>query len=775
MDPRNSSDFLDQTIDFEPLNKGWDTLADCLQALSDAWESHEADQRSPELKETVSITNRPRSAPNLSDFLPDTDEALRAVALIELIKLDMECRSKNAHTWKPLEEYRVQFPELCTGGQLPADLVYDEFQLRKQMDGGASQEEYQQRFPGEFNSLTRLLNDGTKNTSSLYKPDQVQFAVGDRVDDFDLLTRLGKGAFATVFLARQNSMQRLVALKISADQGSEPQMLAQLDHPHIVRVYDQRVIKDPAARLMYMQHVAGGTLQEVFSEARRIAEDEELCGKHLIVALDNLLQLRGESIPVKSENRKRMARSTWDQAVSQIGVEIAEALAYAHGQNVLHRDLKPANVLLDKDCHVKLVDFNTSFCSKLDGATPAAYFGGSLAYMSPEQLEACSPDHERQPDALDGRSDLFSVGVMMYELLVGCRPFVDKMKPGDWSGSLQTMISDRYNGLSDEALARLQSHNKILSQAIVRCLNGTTDARFSDGEALQANLTWARNSDSDELFKSRSDLLSRFILWTPLGTVSLLTIGISFTAVLFIATYNLDVSVPEPARLAQFGGDGFFGRVMLFANLALFAVAGLAIFVLTRPICKVLSAYKKNEPISPEQINNGIKRNLDLGQYGALMSALEWTVGGIIYPAAFFLFGYVSSGGGKMTFDFVSSHLLAGLIVGAYTFWSITFCALHIWQPKLLEAALKNDGQLDWSGSHQQLKKQCGFYHALASAIPIIAIAWIVWVSDHETDERSLTALSIVALFGLFLLVWTSRRVNYLLDLQAGFNPEQDA
>ena len=90
MDPRNSSDFLDQTIDFEPLNKGWDTLADCLQALSDAWESHEADQRSPELKETVSITNRPRSAPNLSDFLPDTDEALRAVALIELIKLDME-------------------------------------------------------------------------------------------------------------------------------------------------------------------------------------------------------------------------------------------------------------------------------------------------------------------------------------------------------------------------------------------------------------------------------------------------------------------------------------------------------------------------------------------------------------------------------------------------------------------------------------------------------------------------------------------------------------
>lgn len=336
------------------------------------------------------------------------------------------------------------------------------------------------------------------------------------------------------------------------------------------------------------------------------------------------------------------------------------------------------------------------------------------------------------------------------------------------------MISDRRNGLSDEALARLQPYNKILMQAIVRCLDGTPDARFPDGEALQANLAWAGNSDSDELFKPRSHPLSRFVLWTPFNTVGLLTMGISFAAVLFIATYNLDVSVPEPARLVQFGGDGFFGRVMLFANLALFAVAGLAIFVLTRPISKVLAAYKRNEPISPQQINDGIKRNLDLGQYGAVMSALEWTVGGMIYPAAFFLFGYVSTGGGKMTFDFVSSHLLAGLIVGAYTFWSITFCALYIWQPKLLEAALEHDAQLDWTGPHQQLKKRCGFYHVLALAIPIIAIAWIVLVSDHETDERSLTVLSVVALLGLFLLVWTSRQVNYWLDLQTKFNPDQD-
>ena len=92
---------------------------------------------------------------------------------------------------------------------------------------------------------------------------------GERLDDFDLLVLLGKGAFASVFLARQNSMQRLVALKISADSGNEPQTLAQLDHEHIVRVFDQRMLADRGLRLLYMQYVTGGTLQGVVEVVRR--------------------------------------------------------------------------------------------------------------------------------------------------------------------------------------------------------------------------------------------------------------------------------------------------------------------------------------------------------------------------------------------------------------------------------------------------------------------------------------------------------------------------
>src|SRR5262249_13315507 len=68
--------------------------------------------------------------------------------------------------------------------------------------------------------------------------------IGQRIDDFDLLTSLGSGAFARVFLARQRSLQRLVAVKISSDHGTEPQTLAQLDHDYIVRVFDQRLLDE---------------------------------------------------------------------------------------------------------------------------------------------------------------------------------------------------------------------------------------------------------------------------------------------------------------------------------------------------------------------------------------------------------------------------------------------------------------------------------------------------------------------------------------------------
>ena len=130
-------------------------------------------------------------------------------------------------------------------------------------------------------------------------PETPSFCSGDRIDDFELLTQLGRGAFAQVFLARQVSMERLVALKISDHKGSEPQTLAQLDHPNIVRVFDQRVAENPTARLLYMEVIPGGTLQEVVKQVRQ-AEKGDRTGRLLLDAVDQQLGGSGASPPGNS-------------------------------------------------------------------------------------------------------------------------------------------------------------------------------------------------------------------------------------------------------------------------------------------------------------------------------------------------------------------------------------------------------------------------------------------------------------------------------------------
>src|SRR4029079_5562122 len=186
---------------------------------------------------------------------------------------------------------------------------------------------------------------------------QVRFEAGFRVDDFDLLALLGEGQFAQVFLARQCSMQRLVALKVSGSRGVEAQTLAQLDHPHIVRVYDQRFLSDQQVQLVYMSYLPGGTVHHVLNEVKATSP-ERRSGQTLLKAVDAALHARGEVPPPASAVRAEWAARTWPAAVCTLGLKLARALDYAHQHGVLHRDIKPANVLLTPDGEPLLGDFN---------------------------------------------------------------------------------------------------------------------------------------------------------------------------------------------------------------------------------------------------------------------------------------------------------------------------------------------------------------------------------------------------------------------------------
>ena len=195
-----------------------------------------------------------------------------------------------------------------------------------------------------------------------------------------------------------------------------------------------------------MQYVAGGTLQAVL-EAIRETPEAERSGRTFLNAVDAAMEKRGETPPTGSTQREQIAGRTWPETVCWLGVCLAEALDNAHRHGVLHRDVKPANVLLTVDGSPKLADFNVSFSCKLDGANPASFFGGSLAYMSPEQLEAFNPAHEREAGDLDGRSDLYSLCILLWELLTGRRPFHDDGIKDDWGRTLAHMTEQRRKGV----------------------------------------------------------------------------------------------------------------------------------------------------------------------------------------------------------------------------------------------------------------------------------------------------------------------------------------
>ena len=228
--------------------------------VSVAWQ-----QLSERIDAFVAAWQKGGEPPAPADFVPTEPPALRRLTLVELIKVDLEYRWQGRRSPKLIEEYLAEFPELADSGELPCDLIYEEYHVRNQHGDEVTIDEYCQRFPTRADELRRLFQlDAPSSRLCWFQPSPCpRSRPGSKSTISICSSPLGKGAFATVFLARQRSMQRLVALKISRDRGFEPQTLAQLDHPHIVRVFDQRQLPDHKLRLLYMQYVAGGTLQGV--------------------------------------------------------------------------------------------------------------------------------------------------------------------------------------------------------------------------------------------------------------------------------------------------------------------------------------------------------------------------------------------------------------------------------------------------------------------------------------------------------------------------------
>ena len=262
---------------------------------------------------------------------------------------------------------------------------------------------------------------------------------------YEFEREIGQGAFATVYLARDLKHERKVAIKVlHADPSSETgelrfireiRLLARLQHPNILPLHDSGHVET----LLYyvMPYVAGETLRDRINRERQL--------------------------PVET--------------ACNIARDIADALAYAHGEGIIHRDIKPENVLLSAG-HPILADFGIARVIDLAGVRQVTQTGmgspGTPAYMSPEQLMG--------DKALDGRSDTYSLGCVLFEMLTGRPPFAgkegfvkrfteDPPSPSEFRPGLPQWM----NNAVTTALARSAADRFPTAQEFVGALTHTAD------------------------------------------------------------------------------------------------------------------------------------------------------------------------------------------------------------------------------------------------------------------------------------------------------------
>ncbi len=764
----------------------WDELSRVLEEFILAWDTN----GSP-----------PEVAPFLNLLLPE----LRRMIAIELVKVDLEYRWSRQQQPRLVEDYFAEVPELSQ--PVPVDLLYEEFHIRQQAGDPVRPAEYFRRFPGEAAALANLLGVGEAMISTaMFGAAQrrvPELEPGERIDDFDILLRLGQGAFASVYLARQCSLQRLVALKVSADKGTESQTLAQLDHENIVRVFDQRVLPDRGLRLMYMQYAPGGTLQQIVVAVRETPIAQRT-GTTMLAAIDRVLDQRGESSS-ESSLRVMLTDMPWPRVVCWIGVRLARALDSAHGRGVLHRDLKPANVLLTAEGVPKLADFNISFSSKVEGTTPAAYFGGSLAYMSPEQLDASHPTHPRDPATLDGRSDLYSLGVVLWELCEGFRPFSDEVVSLDWSRTLEELASRRRMGPGGEAVRRLTEAVQLgcsgLDEVLLRCLASDPDERFQSGWELERHLEICLAPETQRLLAAPPGRWLRFARQWPV-VAGVLTALPSVLASVFNYVYNKREVIDRLGNARD-----HFMRVQTTINLLAFPIGiGLICWSIyrvtkhlqaTRPATddvrgKILARQISERaivtiletdvrpirnpevpapsPVTPTPTILRIRTRawdddllaarrscLNLGSVLSTIILALWLLAGLAYPIA--LASGVSEFGMQHQVHFFVSLTLCGLIGATYPFFLMTLLSLRAFYPALVRLETMTEAD---RAPLQRVSRQSWFFLLLAASLPLLSIGVLVLIESRA--KYALMAVTGAGLVGFGLVFLAVQHIQRLAE-----------
>jgi hypothetical protein len=407
-----------------------------------------------------------QSEVDFGQFLPSEPGQQRRLVLITLIKIDLEHRWATGEQ-RLLETYLQDWPELQNDPDALAELLRAECRIRAAHGALPAASDVQARFPQlpceslvqscENDSRTGLdlLHDSTLSRArqesvagaGIERRRSPALPVGTQLGRYRIVAEIGRGGMGAVYQAHDDELNRTVAIKVlhpwvtvRARESdlllNEAQAAARLQHPAVVPVHDIGRCADET-RFLVMEYVPGNSLARLLKDGR---VDQEQILKLLI--------------------------------------DIADALHVAHQQGLVHRDIKPANLLVDRQGRARITDFGLAIEAR-DDSREAGEVAGTLPYMAPEQVRG-------DAHLLDGRTDVWALGVVLHEALAGSRPF-----PGDSPEELRRAILTAQPQPLRDVRPRIARDVQRICQ---RCLAKDPAIRYASAAELAAALRNAQTA-----------------------------------------------------------------------------------------------------------------------------------------------------------------------------------------------------------------------------------------------------------------------------------------
>ena len=496
-----------------------------------------------------------------------------------------------------------------------------------------------------------------------------------RVGDFEIVSKLGEGSFGQVFLARQVSLGRNVALKVvrgqyAGDRG-EGQLLAGLEHDHIVKVFSAFADEATGMHGLCLQYVPGADLGVVI---RRVYDGggPPQSGRALLAALDAARRGDPGFDPAALRDREALAADDFPQAVCRVGGRLAEALAFAHAHGILHCDIKPGNILLTPYGRPMLADFNVAF-DRTRHAPDETHYGGTLAYMAPEYHAVMMG---RPGGSADQRCDIFSLGVVLYELATGTRPH--RLLPTA-SGSTILPASSDPTAASLPAVTGataggdpLDRVPRELAAVIRRCLDYDPARRYQTAGELAAALSGAWHLLAARRALPAPSRVGRWVTAHPALALALAGGLPHLVASVAQIEYNaVEIQLDAAQQRA-------FALMVVAYNLVVYPLCGgVGLYLFAR----VVRGLPRLAELPGAEVDRLRRRARRLAWQVAALGALGWFPGAVLFPLAI----HAATGPvpWQMYSHFAVSFALAGLIGVVFSYLGTQYVVFRALLPRL--------------------------------------------------------------------------------------------